>query len=463
MSVQAHGTDCGPQQRNRCGCYSRTTLLTGQRGGIRRLSARFAVTAVDQCVSSLSNFAVGVAVARLAGIAALGAYSLAYIVWLIVADLHRSLITDPMAIESDLSQPNPTEHVSRGLAAEVSLGLALGSIMAGLGGLLLVCGQHPYGICLIVLAPWLPVLLVQDYWRWVGFMSQAPGRALANDVVFDLGQAAAFGALAMTGSHSSVVAVEAWGFGASAAALFGLWQFSVTPTVKGGVALLKLRWPVSKWLVSSSVTTWGAGQGYLLVAAMMLGPVSLGGLRAALSLVSGPSVVLLQAGGSVGLPEASKALNQQGWPGLRRVQRLVTAAGLVGISIVGLAVLTFGRQLLELLYGRQFVPYAHVADLLVLSVFLGTAASGAVLSLKATRLTRFVSRKSAMSLVVSLVAVALLVPAFGVAGAAWAAVARSATSMVASLAYHWRWSRKAAEASGSAAASPSHQLEGRLA
>ncbi|MGH9006694.1 MAG: hypothetical protein ACRDV6_03105 [Acidimicrobiales bacterium] len=413
-----------------------------------RMTVRFGLAATDQCVSSLSNFAVGVAVARLAGIAALGAYSLAYVLWLVVADVHRSLITDPMAIENDLHDPQAPRHVRIGLAAELSLGLAMALPFALGGAILLGTGQHAYGECLLALAPWLPVLLVQDYWRWVGFMKSRPGQALANDGVFGAVQTIAFLLLFFAGIRSSVLAVEAWGLGALAGACFGLVQHSVLPTLRGGVQRIRLRWSMSKWLVGESAATWGASQAYLILAGAMLGPAALGGLKAAQSLVSGPSLVLLQAGGSVGLPEAARALKERGWPGLRRVQRVITGAGLLSVGTIGLVVVLFGRQLLEFLYGHQFGRFGHIADVLALSVFLGTMSLGAILSLKTTRLTKFIFRRGAISLVVSVIATVVLVPFFGLAGAASAAVARAATSSIGCLTLHWRHSRRAAEQLG---------------
>lgn len=409
------------------------------------LRARFVVTATDQCVASLSNFAVGVAVARIAGIAALGAYSLAYVIWLALADVHRSLVTDPMAIENDVRRPDPRHEIRIGMAAELSLGLGLAVPVAVIGVALVIGGQHAYGVSFLALAPWLPFLLLQDYWRWVAFMKATPEKALVNDVVFDVVQGGMFAALFLAGLRSSVLAIGAWGIGALAASLFGLRQHAVAPAFRGGIDRMRRRWAMTRWLLGGSLTTWGASQAYVVLTGAILGPAGIGGLRAALSLVNGPSVVLLQAGGSVGLPEASKALHERGWRGLQRVERIVTAASLASVVAVGLVVLLFGRTLLVVLYGHQFARFASTADLLALSVLIGTSSVGAVLALKATRLTGMLFRKSALSLVASVVSVAVLVPFFGVLGAAGAAVARSSTSCVSTWLLHLRFSRKAAE------------------
>ena len=66
------------------------------------------------------------------------------------------------------------------------------AVFALMGVALVAVGEHTFGLGMLAIAPWLPVLVVQDYWRWVGFMSQRPGRALANDTVFNCVQGAAF-------------------------------------------------------------------------------------------------------------------------------------------------------------------------------------------------------------------------------------------------------------------------------
>jgi O-antigen/teichoic acid export membrane protein len=415
---------------------------SGQR---RNRFVRVGLTGLDQGVSSISNFAVGVAVARVAGVAALGEYSLAYAAWLIVASMHRALVTDPMAIENDVNHSDAAFHVRVGLAAELTLGVASAVIFGVVGLVLLGAGQHAFGIAFVAFAPWLPFLVAQDYWRWVGFMKAKPGKALSNDAVFDVFQAAAFVLLVVAGQRSAVMAIVAWGIGAVAGALFGLWQFSVRPTLTGGMQRLRLRWGLSKWLVASSSASSGAAQAGTVLVAALLGPVGTGGFKAASTLVSGPTNVLVQAGGSIGLPEAARALKERGWPGLRRVQRLVTIGGIVCVAPIAVVVLIFSKQLMGLIYGHKFIAFASTADIMALSFFVSTFRLGAILSLKTTKQTRLLYHTTLVSLVTSLGLTALLAPFFGVLGAAEAALASSAIVTLATLVLHWRFSRPAAE------------------
>jgi len=230
-------------------------------------------------------------------------------------------------------------------------------------------------------------------------------------------------ALLATHKHSVVALAAAWGLGGLAGAVLGFWQFTVRPAFRGGADTLRARLHMSKWLGGNSATQWGAAQATALIVGFILGPVGLGQLRAATTLVSGPTLVLIQAGGSVGLPEASSAFANHGWPGLRRVARIVTAAGVVSIGIVGLVVLLFGSRLLGLIYGPGFSQFWLASDLFAVGMLVSSFGLGAILILKATRHTRELFVVSIVTLVVALAATAGLATAYGVTGAAASGIA----------------------------------------
>ena len=343
--------------------------MIGSRGSATR---RVAVTTIDQCFASASNFAVGVVVAHIAGPAGLGAYSVAYTIWLVLGMAHRAIVTDPMSIESDAHQDDAQHRLQAGVAAEFGLGAVVGFAVAMSSIAVIALGHTDVGIALLTLAPFLPFLLVQDYWRWVAFMQARPGRALANDAVFICLQAALLAVVIVAGLHSASLAIIAWGIGAIAGSIYGLRQFSVSPTHRGGVAMIGNRWHMSKWLLAGAMSSWGAGQAYPLLAGPAVGAVGLGGLKAAHSLTAGPALVLLQSGGSIGLPEASRALETGGWDKLQRVARLVGAGSLVGVGIVAAVVFVAGSSLLNWIYGPEFVQYADTAKIIAFGWVVAT-------------------------------------------------------------------------------------------
>ncbi|MGH3932903.1 MAG: hypothetical protein ACRDTF_23345, partial [Pseudonocardiaceae bacterium] len=88
----------------------------------------------DQAVSSLTNFAVGIYVARSLGVADFGIFSLAWVTYGVVLNISRGLATDPLVVRFS---GEPTESwrtaVSRtsGTALLVGLGAGAATAVAG--------------------------------------------------------------------------------------------------------------------------------------------------------------------------------------------------------------------------------------------------------------------------------------------------------------------------------------------
>lgn len=411
------------------------------RGGA---ATRATTTMADQCVASASNFAVGIVVARISGPAGLGAFAFAYTVWILLTTIHRSMITDPMAILGDMRGDEKDEFVRRGFAADVTLGLMAAGIIAAVGSALLVVGQHTFGIGLLSVAPWIIMLDLQDYWRWIGFMQGNPRKSLVNDILFTVVQAVAFGVVFVAGLHSVFAVVSAWGLGATVAAVYGLRQFSTRPSIRGGGTFLWSRWHISRWLASERAASWGGTQLYLVIAGVMLGPTALGGLKAAQGLVAGPTTLVINAGGSFGLPEATKQLAERGWPGMVKVSRFVSGAGVAVSLACGVIILIAAPQLLHLLYGPEFVQYAPAARLFALSVTISAFAVGPIITLTATRRVRMLFVIQLGRLAVAVGSVLVLAPAYGVTGAAAAGVLTAAFSTISTVLVQG-WTRRSYE------------------
>ncbi|HET9071009.1 MAG TPA: hypothetical protein VFN60_03770 [Acidimicrobiales bacterium] len=395
------------------------------------------VILADQGVSSISNFAVGVAVARVAGAAGLGAFSLAYALWLIAGALHRSLVAEPMAIEGDARRATDA-GVETGLAAEVLLGLGGATLLAATGVACVLAGRIEFGTAMLAFAPWLPFLVVQDYWRWVGFLTRNPRRALTNDLVFLIVQVAGFALLLPVPHVPAPLVIGLWGLGGVAGAVFGLRQQArrtgiplrawrsphlLPAWLAAGAGLLRGRWRLSRWIAGSSVVKWAASQASVLVVGVVLGAARLGLFQAAVNLATGPAFVLIQAGGSLGLPEATRMLEARGWPGLRAVAGWVTAAGVASVGACTVLVLLVGRVVLGAVYGPGFGRAEPAAVIVGVAYVVNALQLGPILVLKATRNTGRLFGVQLVVLVASLVTATVLSAALGIDGAAWATLA----------------------------------------
>lgn len=386
-----------------------------------RVRRRVVVTTADQLFSSASNFVVGLAVARISGPAGFGAYALAFAVWLFVVGVQRALVTDAMIILGDPKEEGSGSGVNSGLASVVCLGLLASLATATAGIVVYVSGDRTLGSGLLGVAPWLVFLLLQDYWRWVGFMQGTPEKALLNDVVFTAGQVVLYTTFVVSGFDTPWAALAAWGLGALAGSLLGLRQFSIRRPVAGVRAHFAGSWPTSRWLLGDTLTGWLSGQAYVITIGVTLGAVGLGAFRAAQTL-TGPLGVLLQVGGSIGLPEAARGYQRDGLPGLRRVCAIVTFAGVVSAAAFGLVIFIGSDELMARVFGEEYRRYGQIAVLVSVANIIGAFGLGTLLDLKVRGLTRSLFAVRLIGGAISIASVFLLASRLGVATAGWAVV-----------------------------------------
>src|SRR5689334_13138662 len=104
---------------------------TGPAGSAKRaLVGRLSWGLADQAASSVSNFAVGIYVARSLGVTAFGVFSLAWVTYGVVLNVSRGLASDPLVVRFS----GPPGAAWRGAVGR-STGTAL-----GVGGVLgVVC------------------------------------------------------------------------------------------------------------------------------------------------------------------------------------------------------------------------------------------------------------------------------------------------------------------------------------
>ena len=148
-------------------------------------------TVADQGISSLGNLLLVVAVARVVDADAFGAFSLAYLVYGLCLALFRAGSGDVLLLRTRL-QPESDLGYGGFLAVALGLGIALGAPLALVA--VLLGGQVGDAMLAVSLA--LPLLLLQDAYRFVLISGRQSRRALLIDVVWLLLQVCLFAASA---------------------------------------------------------------------------------------------------------------------------------------------------------------------------------------------------------------------------------------------------------------------------
>ncbi len=192
----------------------------------KQIFRRLGWGAADQAFSSITNFTLGVAVARITSPQDFGAFSIAFATYTISFGLARALTSEVLAVRFSAGVGVDWR---RGTAAATGVAIVLGAII---GVACLAVGAFvsgPLGKALLVLAPAMPWLLLQDTWRYAFFAAGRPVSAFINDVVWAIVLFPLLALLLLTDRDAVVWFMFAWELSALVAALVGIWQARLLP------------------------------------------------------------------------------------------------------------------------------------------------------------------------------------------------------------------------------------------
>ena len=380
----------------------------------------------DQALSSLSNLAVGVVVARSSTVADFGVYALAFGGYTIALNVSRAVSTEPLAVRHSGTRTPDWERAVRASTATA----LLAGFLAMLVGLAIAAfpGVPSKGV-LIAFAVTMPGLLLQDAWRWAFFVVGEGQKALVNDLIWLLAMLAIFGGLYLTDAASAPSLTFAWGLGAVIAAVAGRFQAGIPPRRQLIREWVRRNWDLSPKYVGEMLAVSGTIQVYMLGITAAAGLAATAGIRGAQVLL-GPVNVLNQGIRMISVPEAARALRHS----YRRLW-------LVGLAIsfgVGAGALAWGAIFLLLppFVGRELLGpgvwnQAHeVLIPVILLQALGASNAGAFAILRAlTAATRGLRVRLISSVILILCGVggAFL---WGAKGAAWGLATASFTTLL---------------------------------
>ena len=333
----------------------------------RQASARLSWGVGDQAVCSLTNFLLSIYVARTLGTAQFGAFSLAYVTYGFALNAARGLAIEPLLIRfsgAEIGVWRRAAKGSTGTALLVGIVTGIGALVAGAvaGG---TTGRAFDGLGLM-----LPVLLLQDSWRYAFFAMGRGYHAFINDTVWLLVQVPLMLLLKMAGRTDVFWYVLAWGAGAFVGSIVGAVQAKVIPNI-----LMARQWLVQHRDLGPRYLAENCGgnaasmlQSYGIT--YLLGLVAIGSIQAA-GVLLGPFKILVFGVGMITMPEAARILRNS--PRRLPLYCLALSAGLTTLAVAWTVVLLVGlpHGLGRLMLGHIWPPIYP----LVLPTALATMAS----------------------------------------------------------------------------------------
>ncbi|WP_409489862.1 hypothetical protein [Amycolatopsis sp. cmx-11-12] len=333
---------------------------------VRAMAGRLSWGLGDQAVSSITNFVVGLFVARSLGTFAFGMFSLAWVSYGVVLNLSRGLTTDPLMVRfSGVPTETWRTATARATGTALSAGVVAGviSVVAGL-----VVGG-PIGGAFVALGVVIPTLLLQDAWRFTFFAAGHGKKAFVNDVVWGIALIPAL-FIAHRWFDTVVAFILAWGLSGAVAAGYGCLQAGVRPDPRGTLEWLKRHRDLGARYVVENVSNAGSTQLRMYGLGAIAGLASVGAVRGA-ELLLGPFFALLMGLSLVTVAESARVL-QRAPHRLRNFCAVLGAGQAAAALLWGLALLLVPDDAGRFVLGDVWDP----ASQLILPVTIGIAAAG---------------------------------------------------------------------------------------
>ena len=343
--------------------------VVGRRLISHRVLRRASWGVADQGLSSLTNFALGIFVARSATTAGFGAFSIVFTTFTVTLGLSRALTSEPLVVRcSDRSElewrQGTVAATGTALAVGIALGLGCGLVGWTVGGTL----AAPF----LALGATLPGLLLQDCWRYAFFANGEGRKAFLNDALCGAVLVVLFGVLLRSGVASIGLLVLAWGGAATVGALAGARQSGVVPVPQQARAWATRHRDLIPRYLGEFVASSGAGQLSVYGVGLIGGLATLGSFRAGY-LLFGPLQVLFMGIGLVAVPELVRFLR-------RSPRHLYLASSGLSVLLATVA-LAWGMVVIPMpaSVGRAILGSTwSTAHALALALTVGWSASGII-------------------------------------------------------------------------------------
>ena len=381
-----------------------------------RAAGRVGWGLADQALSSLTNFAVSLLVARQVGIQQLGVFSLVFTTYLLALGVSRSLNTDPLLVRYSGRPDAWREGTATAAGGAVGLGVALGAGCAAVG---LAIGEV-LGGALVVLGLGLPGLLLQDAWRFAFFAAGRSFHAFLNDLAWTVALLPGLGVLVAIG-HNSVIAFElAWTGAAALAALFGIAQSRLLPWPLNPLGWWRRHRDLNTRYLGEFLAIGGVGQLNSYGVNAIAGLAAVGALRAG-EIVMGPVHVLFMGGNVVAVAEGAQIASRS--PArLARMSLLVSVAMSAAAILWGIVLILLPTSVGTRVLGTTWYAVAEVIVPFVLLTIGLTAAAGPQTGLRSLAAARRGLRARLIHSPLMLVGAIGGAAVGGAVGAAWGMV-----------------------------------------
>lgn len=359
------------------------------------------LSALDQGVISLANFAATILLARFVTPTELGVYTVGFLLIYLVRALQEGVIVQPLnALGAVLEGEAFRAYASATAVFQAALALLSAAVVGGLGWLLTEWGNDVAGPTLFAL--WSAFLFWQswEYVRRVFYTRGEVGKALTTTIVSSIIRLAVILWLGSQNRLNGVAGLHAIAWGSLAAFLLGMLMARRywTRRALNLSATWQQNWKFGRWILGGTVANWVTLQLYPILTAGMISFAAAGAYQALQNLVA-PVHVLLRAADTFLTPLIARTFHQRGFGSLTRTLRWIYL--IVGLPVLGLllAAVIFVQPLLRLIRDDTYLPFSQGIFIMAVFYALWYAYSPLQTAFKAIRHSRPIFLANVMAVI----------------------------------------------------------------
>ncbi len=255
--------------------------------GSRRFSnlRRLGLGVADAAVPSVANLGIGVVAARSMPLADFGVFSTALIGLMLCVGLSRSVHGDVLVLTQRSAAHDAKGRVASSIASVAVVGTLLGLSLGIVGTVVLLTGgrSSTWGWTLLVAGAVIPLVLLQDHYRWVAYASGRLGISIWSNVAWALVSVPVLVIVGMVNAPrlTAPVAIAVWGSTSIFGLLASMWLLRTVPSRPRSCPWIRANRTLARALVLDFGLLQASAQGALIFLALLTSPTDLGLLRKA--------------------------------------------------------------------------------------------------------------------------------------------------------------------------------------
>lgn len=335
------------------------------------------ITLCDQAVVSGTNFLSGILLTRELGIDSYGSYAIAFLFVLFCSSIHQAFIISPMlslGVKKDSTEK--TKYFGTLLAQQLlfcMLAILLSFFIIHVSNT--IAPEWNISSLASILPLCIAAYLMHDYFRKYFYVKRAASKALKIDLIAYGFQWIALIYLCYTDLLSIYNSYAVLFIAFALSSIYALLQHEKLHVEKNYFkSILLENWFYARYLLGTALLQWLSGNFFIITAGTLLGTSSVGAIRVAQNIMGVLHVFFLALENEVPV-KAAMLYNKLG---LKQLMHYIKQVGVLG-GLLTIGVLTlvafFSKEILSLLYGSEYVPFATILIgycIIYLLVFFGT-------------------------------------------------------------------------------------------